>query len=172
MNIKGIFYPKTKICWSCAHQAVEDRWVCFFIKLGEMYHSITVSAMDALQWMGTVRMRVQTADKNNLQVIHTTPVHQLTSWEDKSCMFVRNKYIVKIFLSLDLCFRIKYEFIIHNNAYTSEKVNLLLSSFIKTHPHICLELFWTVLSCKQCLICADFSPDSDQMTLPLEEALL
>ncbi len=26
----------------------------------------------------------------------------------------------------------------------------------------CLELFWTVLSCKQCLICADFSPDSYQ----------
>ncbi len=29
--------------------------------------------MDALQWMGAVRMRVQTADKN----IHTTPQKQL-----------------------------------------------------------------------------------------------
>ncbi len=25
-------------------------------------------------------------------------------------------------------------------------------------------MFWTVLACKQCLICADFSPDSVQMT--------
>ncbi len=34
--------------------------------------------MDALQWMGAVRMR---ADKN-ITVIHTTPVHQLMSLED------------------------------------------------------------------------------------------
>jgi len=33
--------------------------------------------------MGAVRMRVQTADKNNT-IIHTTPVHQLTSCEAKS----------------------------------------------------------------------------------------
>ncbi len=37
--------------------------------------------------MGAVRMRVQTADKN-ITIIHSTPVHQLTSWEDKSCVFV------------------------------------------------------------------------------------
>ncbi len=36
--------------------------------------------MDALQWMGAVRMRVQTADKN-ITIIHTTRVHQLMSWE-------------------------------------------------------------------------------------------
>ncbi len=28
-----------------------------------------------------------------------TPVHQLTSWEDKSCMFVRNKSIIETFLT-------------------------------------------------------------------------
>ncbi len=33
--------------------------------------------MDPLQWMGAVRMRVQTADKN-ITIIHTTAVHQLT----------------------------------------------------------------------------------------------
>ncbi len=33
-------------------------------------------------------------------------------------------------------------------------------------------LFRAVLSCKRCLICADFSPDSDQTTFSLEEALL
>ncbi len=31
--------------------------------------------MDALQWMGAVRIRVQTADKNN----HSNPHHKLTS---------------------------------------------------------------------------------------------
>ncbi len=44
-----------------------------------MYHYLTCSPMDALQWMGAVRMRVQTADKN-ITIIHTTPVHQLMSW--------------------------------------------------------------------------------------------
>ncbi len=33
-------------------------WVCFFIRFGEMQHSITVSAMDPLQWMGAIRMRL------------------------------------------------------------------------------------------------------------------
>ncbi len=42
--------------------------------------------MDPLQWMGAVRMRVQTADKN-ITIIHTTPVHQLTSCEVKSYVY-------------------------------------------------------------------------------------
>ncbi len=71
--------------------------------------------------MGAVRMRVQTADKN-ITIIHTTPVHQLMSWEDKSCVFVRNKSIIKIFLTLNHCFQLKYESIIHNNISSSEKV--------------------------------------------------
>ncbi len=47
-----------------------------------------------------------------------------------------------------------------------------------THPHVVSHqntsryLFRAVLSCKRCLICADFSPDSDQNTFSLEEALL
>ncbi len=40
--------------------------------------------MDALQWMGAVRMRVQTAAKN-ITIIHTTPVHQLMSRRQKLC---------------------------------------------------------------------------------------
>ncbi len=47
-----------------------------------------------------------------------------------------------------------------------------MSLIIEIHPHICLELFRTVLACKRCLICADFSPDSDQTTFSLEEVLL
>ncbi len=41
--------------------------------------------MDPLQWMGAVRKRVQTVDKN-ITIIHITPVHQLTSWEVKICV--------------------------------------------------------------------------------------
>ncbi len=70
---------------------------CFCIRYGEMYHYITCSPVDHLQWMGAVRMRVQTAAKNitNITVIHTTPVYQLMYCEVKSCTFVRNKSIVK-----------------------------------------------------------------------------
>ncbi len=52
--------------------------------------------MDPLQWMGAVRMRVQAADQN-IPVIHTIPVHQLMSYDVKSSIFVRNKYIIKAF---------------------------------------------------------------------------
>ncbi len=40
--------------------------------------------------MGAVRIRVQTADKS-ITIIHTTPVHQLTSGEVKSRVFLRKK---------------------------------------------------------------------------------
>ncbi len=61
--------------------------------------------MDPLQWMGAVRMRVQTADKN-ITIIHTPPDHQWTSW-DKNW----NKSSIKM-----LCFWLKCESIMHNNA--------------------------------------------------------
>ncbi len=48
--------------------------------------------MDPLQWMGVVRMRIQTADKN-ITIIHMTPV-----------------------------FWIKYKSSVHNMAFFSEKV--------------------------------------------------
>ncbi len=76
--------------------------------------------MDALQWMGAVRMRVQTADKN-ITIIHTTASQQLMTWEVKSCVFVRNKSIIKTFLTSNHCFWPKYESIIHNTS-SSEKV--------------------------------------------------
>ncbi len=74
--------------WTFAENVFTIGWVCFFIRFGEMCLCISVSAINALQWMGAVRMRVQTADKN-ITMIHTTPVHQLMSWEDK-----RNKSII------------------------------------------------------------------------------
>ncbi len=83
-------------------------------------------------------------------------------------MFVRNKCV----LTLNHCFWPKYESIILNNASSSEKVHLLLSSHIKIHWHVCLELLWTDFACKWCLICAYFSPDSDKMNFSLEKAVL
>ncbi len=44
-----------------------------------------------------------------------------------------------------------------------------MSFQIKIHQHICLELFQT---CKRCLICADFSPNSDEITFSLGQATL
>ncbi len=87
--------------------------------------------MDALQWMGAVKMRVQTADKN-ITIIHTTPVHQLMSCEAKRCVFVKNKSIM---LTSNSHFQLKHESIIHNNDCFSENFHLLLSSHIKIHPH-------------------------------------
>ncbi len=50
--------------------------------------------MGPLQWMGAVRIRVQTADKNISHLkIDMTAVHQLTSSEVKSCVFIKNKQI-------------------------------------------------------------------------------
>ncbi len=54
---KSLMLTKAAIIW-CGY-------VCFFIRFGEIQHYITFSAMDALQWMGAVRMRVQTADKTS-----------------------------------------------------------------------------------------------------------
>ncbi len=45
--------------------------------------------MDPLQWMGAVRMRVQTVDKD-ITMIYTTPVHQLTSCDSKIRVFETN----------------------------------------------------------------------------------
>ncbi len=56
--------------------------------------------MDALQWMGAVRMKVQTADKkhhNNPQVIHTSPSINVL-WSEKVCVIINNS-IIKMFLA-------------------------------------------------------------------------
>ncbi len=56
----------------------------------------------------------------------------------------------------------------HNNAFSSEQVHLRLSLTSKSAT--CL--FRTVLELFQLVMCADFSPDSDQNTFKLQEALL
>ncbi len=75
-------------------------------------------------------------------------------------MFVRNKFIIKLFLTLNHRFWPKYESIIDNNTSSSEKV----ISYCLWHQN----LFWTVFACKRCLICAYFLPDSEETTFSLE----
>ncbi len=52
--------------------------------------------MDPLQWMGAVRIKVQTADKN-ITIIHMTPVHQLAFCGK---LHVFNKQIIFFLLHL------------------------------------------------------------------------
>ncbi len=88
--------------WKLHHQDIQD--VDEFVSSWEQIwrNSITCSLRKSLQWMGAIRMRVQTSDKN-ITVIHTTPVHQLTSCEVKSCMFVK-KYIYQGSLTLNITY--------------------------------------------------------------------
>ncbi len=92
--------------------------------------------MDPLQWMGAVRMRVliKTANKY-ITIIHMIPVHQLTFCEVKNCVFVRNKSIIKMFLTSNVCFRLKYESSIQN------------ISPVKRYSHLNQE--WNIYRCLQ-----------------------
>ncbi len=72
--LKGIVHPKMNIYWQCIQDEGCTRWrgVSFLSKQiwrNVALHYITISSMDLLQWMGAVRMRVQTADKNTT-IIH------------------------------------------------------------------------------------------------------
>ncbi len=62
---EGVLHPEMKMYSSSGH----PRWVCFFIRTDFEIFSITSLALSEqiwrnLQWMGAVRMRVQTADKS------------------------------------------------------------------------------------------------------------
>ncbi len=112
------------------------RWVCFFI--WEIQHYITCSVTDALQWMGAVGTRVQTADKH-IRLIHTSTSVNILWSEVKSCVCKKSLRHFNFKPSL----LAKYKSIIHNNASSSDKV---YSLYIKTHWHICLTVFraWSV----------------------------
>ncbi len=99
--------------------------------------------MDPLQWMGAIRMRVQTADKN------ITTIHLKSSMVKICvCVFVRNVYIIKMFYNIyNIASGLKKEPIIHNNSSSGEKVHLLTSSDIKVQQHACSELFRIVFTC-------------------------
>ncbi len=82
-TFKGTVHLKTNIWWKCAHpQAIWD--VDEFVSSSDLDQFSIKSLAHQWRWMGAIRMRVQTADKN-ITVIHTTPVHQLMSWDEKIC---------------------------------------------------------------------------------------
>ncbi len=77
------------------------RWVCFF--MGTDLDKFCIAPL-AHQWIlfsewVPSEWESKQLKKNNPQVIHTTPVHKLTSYEAKSCVFVRNKSTIKTFLA-------------------------------------------------------------------------
>ncbi len=115
-TLKGTVHQKMKIHGQFTHpQAIQD--VNEFVCSSEKIWKNVASPMDPLRWMGAVRMRVLTADKN-IPINHNmTPVYQLTSCEVKICMFVRNKPIIREFFISD-------ESSIHNIAFSSEKLVL------------------------------------------------
>ncbi len=78
LKVKGIAHPKIKNYWKCT-PLIPSKIIGTF---GEIHHYITCLPMDS-QWMGAIRMWVQTADTNinNPQVINMTPVHQFKSWK-------------------------------------------------------------------------------------------
>ncbi len=110
---KGIVHPKMKICLMSLflHQICRN-----------VASSVAQQWMLCSEWVPSEWESKQLIKTHNPQVIHTTPVHQLTSGEDKSCTFIRNKSIIKTFLTSNCRFQLKYESIIHNNASSSEKV--------------------------------------------------
>ncbi len=91
----------------------------FFIRFGEMKRNITCSIMDPLQWMGAVKMRVQTADKTITSHPHIfIPIINVL-WSDKLhvCKTQIHRYgafKVKLLLSSKIQ--------IHDNASSSEKI--------------------------------------------------
>ncbi len=70
----------------------------------------------------------------------------------KNYTFVRTKSVIRMFLTSNYRFWTNYQSIIHKDVSSSEKVHALLSSHIKIHNDICLELFWTVFGCKTVVI--------------------
>jgi len=85
-TVKAIVHPKMKIYWNFTHpQTIQD--------IDEFVSSLDLKKRSIESLVDAVRMRVQTADKN-ITIIHSTPVHQFTSGEEKSW----NKSSIKMFL--------------------------------------------------------------------------
>ncbi len=98
--------------------------------------------MDPLQWMGAVRLRVQTADKNITMIHKYSTQLRSNNWcpvKLKAARLQETNPILRHFLIENCRFWTKCKFIIHNNAYLPQ-----MSSRINNLLLICLELFWTV----------------------------
>ncbi len=108
MSLKAIItQPNMNMC--SASGRPRCRWVCFFIRFVEMCLSNGCSAVNGCrqnesQWMLCSEwVPSEWESDTNITIIHTTPVHQLTSGEDKRW----NKSSIKTFLTSNCCFQLK-----------------------------------------------------------------
>ncbi len=108
--------------------------------------------MDPLQWMGAVRIRIQTACKNIkiMHNYHNTNLSINSLWSEMLCV-CKKQICHQDILTLTCCLWTQ----VHDNASSSEKVHPLLSSYIIIHH---------VLAFKCCFIHAFFYSDSDKQT--------
>ncbi len=94
---KGIVHPKMYIYWKCTHpQAIQD--INNFVSLSKqiwgnlaLHHLLTNGCSEWVPSEWEFKLLI------NITITYTNPVHQLTSCEVKSCVFVRNKSIIKAF---------------------------------------------------------------------------
>ncbi len=96
------------------------RWVCFFIGTDMEKFIITLLPHQWIICSEWVPSEWESKHHNNPQVglIH----YKLTSCKAKRWVFVVNKSIIKMLLTSNCCFQLKYESTIHNIALSSEKV--------------------------------------------------
>ncbi len=93
---KGIVHPKMYIYSPSGHSSC--RWVCSFIRTHLEKCNITSLAHQWMLWSEWVPSEWDSKQLIKTLIIHTTPVHQSSrACETKSCVFVRNKFIIKIF---------------------------------------------------------------------------
>ncbi len=131
--VKEIVYPKMKMWGKCTPGICPgiqnvDEFVsstnvekCNVISLA--HQRILCSECVLSEWFDWIELIKSWLKHHNYpKVIKMTPVHQLTPCEAKSCGFVINKSIIKSFLFLNGCFRLKYKSSIHNIAFSGEKV--------------------------------------------------
>ncbi len=108
---------------------IQFRWVCFFIRT-DLGKKCSISSL-AYQW---------------ILCSEWVP----SEWESKQLIKVSqystgNPHVSSP--SINILWS-KNPSIIHNNVSSSEKFHPLLSSYIKIHQHICLELTWNVFAWK------------------------
>ncbi len=92
---KGLVHQTMKIAEKCTHNHPRWRGVFFFIWKDLEKSSITCSPMNALQWMGAVRMRIQTTKHHNnphhsspsVNVLWSQKLHGLLDSDINSLLF-------------------------------------------------------------------------------------
>ncbi len=94
------------------------RSVCFF----------SISPINPLQWMGAVRMRVQTTDKIFRSNPHDSSLSINILWNEKLHVCT-NKSIITRFLTSNCCFWVKYDSLINNIVLNQER-NIYRSSTV------------------------------------------